>query len=176
MARPRTARRGFVRPPKKTVIWIGAGVGLTTLAGSTKQLVSSLSAGALLLRPFTIMRTRMILCFSSDQDIATETPHGAFGRIVVTDTAAGIGVTAVPDPSPVTGDPDADWFVHQPLCDKVNSQNAGFFGVAAFVQFVVDSKAMRKVGERDDIVSMTKMDTAQGALLVSSGRMLIQLH
>ena len=56
MAR-RVARARFVRPAPRTKMWIGAGVGITTALGSTTQLISLLSAGALLLRPFTILRT-----------------------------------------------------------------------------------------------------------------------
>ena len=83
MAR-RGVSRGFVRPPKRTVMWIGAGIGLGTFAGSTLALVSTLSAGALLLRPFTVMRTRMDLLIATDQAAADETPHGSYGKIVAT--------------------------------------------------------------------------------------------
>ena len=172
----RRTRSRFVRPQPRTKIWIGSGVGQTTLVGSTKALISTLSAGALLLRPFTILRTRQEVFFASDQDTAIESPFGDYGKIVVTDTAAAIGVTAVPDPSSSAGDPDADWFVHLPMSDKVNSANAEKFGVAAGHHYQIDSKAMRKVGPDDNIVSMATMDSAFGAIIITHGRMLIQLH
>ena len=59
--------RRFVRPAPKTKIWIGAGAGTTVLAASSATLVSVLNAGALALRPFTILRTRMDLLVASDQ-------------------------------------------------------------------------------------------------------------
>ncbi len=169
-------RSRFVRPPERTKIWIGAGVGSVVLVASTKQLLGTLSAGALLLRPFTILRTRMELRISSDQSSATERCFGDFGRIVVTDTASGIGVTAVPNPGSQTGDPDADWFVHQSMSvDSINGTNVGFDG-AAGANYIVDSKAMRKVGPNDDIVSMFMTEAAFGGNIITHGRMLIQLH
>ena len=118
----------------------------------------------------------MEIGFANDQDTASESPFGDYGRIVVTDTAAAIGVTAVPDPGSISGDPEADWFVHQPCYIKVNSQNAGFFGVNACWRYVVDSKAMRKVGPDDNVVAMFAMENAFGAELITHGRTLIQLH
>ncbi len=179
MARRTFARgRSFVRPPKRTVMWIGSGVGLTTIVASSVQLISSLSAGALALRPFTIMRTRQEIWFDSDQLAANEDPQGDYGKIVVTETAAGVGATAVPDPSSIDGDPDSDWFVHQPV--MVQFKTAGTIQawqvIANQIRYTIDSKAMRKVGADDDIVSMFSETGGHGAELYTRGRMLIQLH
>ena len=176
MAR-RAARGRFVRPNPRTKMWIGAGVGRTTIVAGSKQFISSLSAGALLLRPFTILRTRMLISFFSDQEAADEGPFGSYGRIVVTDTAAAVGVTAIPDPGSTTGDPDAGWFVHQPVWTQL--QIIG--GISAAIvsspnSYVVDAKAMRKVGPDDNIVSMFSEEAGVGAFLTTQGRMLIQLH
>ena len=174
MAR-RTARARFVRPPARTTMWIGSGVGITTVPESTKVLVSTLSSGSLLLRPFTILRTRMLIQWSSDQVAATETPEGDYAKMVVTDTAAAIGVTAVPDPSSVDGDPEADWFLFQSLISRVAFSSA--VGVTRMGwQYTVDSKAMRKVGPDDDIVAVVSETGAVAARLITRGRMLIQLH
>ncbi len=174
MAHRRSSR--FIRPAPRTKMWIGSGVGVTTLTASTKALISTLSAGALLLRPFTILRVHMDILYASDQDTATETPRGSYGKIVVTDTAAALGVTAIPDPSSTSGDPEAGWFVHQTMSYRINSQNAGFFGVDVGHYYTIDSKAMRKVGPDDDIVAMFTQDASVGGLLITQGRTLIQLH
>ena len=42
--------------------------------------------------------------------------------------------------------------------------------------YVIDSKAMRKVGIDDDAVSLFSMRPAVGAFLQIEGRQLIQLH
>ena len=173
-------RARFVRSAPRTKMWIGQGVGETSVGASAKVFVSSLSAGALFLRPFTILRTHMLITVYSDQSTAIETTFGAFGKIVVTDTAAAIGVTAVPDPSGIAGDPEADWYVWQALQNRFFIDIDGAAGVGvdsrASQQYVIDSKAMRKVGPDDNEVSMVSNDAAVGFILTTIGRQLIQLH
>ena len=176
----RRSRSRFVRPAPRTKMWIGDGVGSTTITGAAVQLIGSLSAGALLLRPFTILRTHLFLTLLSDQQTAIETSFGTFGEIVVTDAATAIGATAIPDPSVLTGNPEADWFVSQPMfvqffIDVNGTDGIGMDGDAGH-HYVVDSKAMRKVGPDDDVVLMYSSDTAAGSLLITQGRTLIQLH
>ena len=170
MARRHSSR--FIRPAKKTKIWIGTNVGETVITASTKHLVSVLGAGALLLRPFTILRTHMEILYVTDTTTATETLFGQYGRMVVTDTASGIGVTAVPSPS---DEPEADWFVHQLMSGRQQFADASGFGMAGHHYFI-DSKAMRKVGPDDDVVGVFDQVSATGALLIIQGRALIQLH
>ncbi len=176
----RRTRGRFVRPQPRTKMWIGQGVGISTLTASSKNLVSTLSAGALLLRPFTILRTHMEIVLVSDQEVAVEFPACSYGEIVVTDTAAAIGVTAVPNPSGVSGDPEADWYVWQAMFTKFLIDINGTDGIGldadAGHHYVIDSKAMRKVGPDDDVVAMATMETAFGAVIHTNGRQLIQLH
>ncbi len=162
----------FIRPAPRTKMWIGAGVSETVITASTKHFISSLSAAALLLRPFTILRTHMDILYVTDTTSASETLSGIYGRIVVTDTASGIGVTAVPSP---LDSPEADWFVDQAMTGRQQFADATGFGMAGH-HYTIDSKAMRKVGPDDDIVAMFDQFTATGALLVTLGRTLIQLH
>ncbi len=161
-------------------MWIGHGVGATAVAGNTKQLVSVLSAGALLLRPFTILRTHLTLQVHSDQFTAIESSIASYGSIVVTDTASAIGVTAVPDPSGISGDPDADWYLWQGLSNTFFIDVNGTDGIGVDgdlgAKWEIDSKAMRKVGPDDDIVDMASSDNALGFTLTTIGRQLIQLH
>ena len=165
----------FVRPNPRTKMWIGAGVGDETLSGSTLTFSSSYSAGALLLRPFTILRTRMDILFYSDQEAADETYHGTYGEVIVTDAAVAVGVTALPNPSGVSGDPEQDWFVWQAMSGRAVVTAVGNEGLAGW-HYVIDSKAMRKVGPSDDSVTMIDMEGAAGARIVTNGRQLIQLH
>ena len=168
----------FVRPPVRTKMWIGGGVGATTVLGSSKTLISTLSAGALLLRPFTVLRTHLELHYRSDQQAASEFQSGAYGKIVVTDTAAAIGATAVPSPSGTAGDPEAAWFAMQEVMNFFQFiSGVGFAsGDGAGARFTIDSKAMRKVGPDDNIASVFTQDAAVGAIIFTAGRMLIQLH
>ena len=176
MARRFTRGARFVRPAPRTKMWIGAGVGETSLAGSTKVFVGSYSAGALALRPFTILRTHLECIYGSDQLVATENPFGTLGIIVVTDTAAAVGVTAIPDPGGTGGDPDADWFVYQPMAMRFAFLSSVGFNGDDWAHYAIDSKAMRKVGIDDDAVTMFSQESTVGGTVLTTGRQLIQLH
>ena len=172
------ARRGrtrFIRPAARTKMWIGGGVGTSSVVADSENLISSLSAGALLLRPFTILRTRLELAISTDQQSATETPFGDFGMIVITDTAVAVGITAIPMPGSTIGDPDADWFVHQPMSTRLIFSSAVGM-LLSFVHYTVDSKAMRKVGPDDNVVQVWSQEASVGGVIMTHGRLLIQLH
>jgi len=175
MAR-RRGTRAFVRPPPRTKMWIGAGVGAQTVTGGAAFLSSSLSAGALALRPFTILRTRILLTFETDQEAADERPQASYGKIVVTDAASAIGVTAVPNPSGISGNPEADWFVWQAMFVGVRLASPIGFATPSNVSYTIDSKAMRKVGPSDDIVTIVDAENSDTAIMSTNGRMLIQLH
>ncbi len=157
-------------------MWIGAGVGTTTIVASTDVLVGVLSAAALLLRPFTILRTHLYVTINSDQAAATERLIATIGSIVVTDTAAALGITALPDPSGIAGDPEADWFVWQALIMRFEFFSGAGFQNDAFTRYDIDSKAMRKVGPDDQVATILANDSSVGGELVTQGRRLIQLH
>ncbi len=83
----RRTRGRFIRPAPRTKIWIGAGVGATSVGSLATVLISSLSAGALALRPFTVLRTHLLIGIHSDQSVSVEDMVGSFGHIVVTEAA-----------------------------------------------------------------------------------------
>ncbi len=118
----------------------------------------------------------MLISFVSDQIVAAESPFGSYGKIVVTDAASASGAGAIPAPGTISGAPDADWFVHQPVAAEFKILSNSGFESGGGRQYVVDSKAMRKVGPDDDIVGMFDMEVALGGILITQGRMLIQLH
>ena len=175
MAR-RVARVRFARPAPRTKMWIGWGVGNATVVASTVKLLFTYSAGALLLRPFTILRTRGIIAIKSDQEAASEFPFGSFGELIVTDTAAALGITALPNPDSFLGggDPEADWYIHQ-VCQVDFVRSASGLSSPAASEYMIDSKAMRKVGPDDDGAALFA-PTGVGCQVFTGGRQLIQLH
>ncbi len=170
----------FVRPQPRTKMWIGDGVGVQNIAASATVLVGTLSAGALLLRPFTILRSYLEVHVQSDQSTAIEAFIASVGEIIVTDTATGIGVTAIPDPSGISGDPEADWFLWSSVMNSFFIDINGTDGIGVDgnngMHYQLDSKAMRKVGPDDDLALMFSNETAVGLPLSTNGRRLIQLH
>ena len=171
MARRRS--RTFVRPPKSTLLWLGTGGSVATLVSNSNNFLFTLNAAALLLRPFTIIRSRFTLLFDSDQLAVSENPTGQLGKIVVQEEASAAGVASLPAP---IADSDADWFVHQGLSMSfLFASSVGVFGDAGN-KYVVDSKAMRKVGTNEQVVTLVELRNAGGALLNLEGRTLIKLH
>jgi len=158
----------------RQMVWVGLDLDEVAVGANTAVLASTLNAAALALRPFTIVRTRYEILWISDQLAATEQPHGAYGQIVVSEEAAAAGAASVPDP---IGQSDAAWFVFEPLIVRLSfGNNTGFSANAGFHQRV-DSKAMRKVGNNDQVISVvTNSDTAAGAQLSVTGRLLVKLH
>jgi len=164
--------RTFVRPAPKTKLWIGVLLGQTTLAASTKVLVGSFSASALGLRPFTILRTHLECHYETDQVATSEAPFGIMGWGIFNDTAVSLGVTALPSPS---GSPEQDWYVYQAMSSSFVFGDATGFGTVG-KGYIIDSKAMRKVGLDDDQAVMFTQTASVGADLTIQGRQLIQLH
>ena len=169
MAR-RTLR--FVRPQKNTKVWIGFNIAATTIVASTASLHSQLNAAALALRPFTVLRTRALITYESDQFAAIERPEGILGKIVVTEQAVAAGIASIPDP---LTEPNASWFVYEGVSDTLAfATSVGFQQVGT--RYQLDSKAMRKVGINEQLVSVFVQGSAVGAILTIEGRTLVQLH
>ena len=166
--------RGGVR--RRETAWFAIPPSSNTLAAASVAVLSgSFNAAALALRPFTIVRTRGILHFRSDQTGALENYQAAFGMAVVYDQAVAIGVTAVPTPDTDRG---SDLFF---VFEEGYSQFTFISGVGVDpdggLTFRYDSKAMRKVEVGQD-VAITAEATAlsAGVTVVDGGRMLIKLH
>ena len=155
-------------------VWIGVILGPTTVAAATNSLVGVLNAAALALRPFTVMRTRLDVMWASDQVAAIEDPFGFLGCIVVSDQATAAGVASVPAPGTNT---DAPFFVHQGMSTLFNFiTGVGFEGNSA-MHYEINSKAMRKVGNNEDIAFVvSNSNSADGADVHILGRILVKLH
>ncbi len=178
MANIRRSRAGgFIRGgrSRRETLWIGvdpAVVGLTVGGGT---LTHALNASALALRPFTITRSRMTIQWSSDQTAATERQFGAYGLAVVSDEALAIGVTAVP--TPVTDSSSDLWLLHQWLMSQFIVTSA-IGSESVYQQIDIDSKAMRKVEDGQDIAFVGELATgvSDGFTLLVAGRLLVKLH
>jgi len=166
-------RRGVMR---RESLWF-AGVYVRSVLGSASTAViqTSLNAGALALRPFTIVRTRGHILYRSDQESAAENQDVSFGMAVVSDQSVAIGVTAVPTPFADNG---SDlWFVYESMSARFGFITGVGFDQQSGVERIVDSKAMRKVeGGQDVIIAAETADISGGVTITSFVRMLIKLH
>ena len=174
MARRSSLRTHLIRTGRKTFWFTGLHSSVALAGASTAVIVSSLNAAALALRPFTIVRTRGFVGLASDQVIATENQGATYGEIIVSDQALAIGVTAVP--TPVT-DSQSGWHVFEALADQFDFVSGVGARQVAMNLREIDSKAMRKVEEGQDLV--TVLETAgysSGIVAKIFSRVLIKLH
>jgi len=181
MAFVNTGRKsGFIRRGgvmRRESMWFTITRTATVLgtAGSV-ALITSLNAAALALRPFTIVRTRGLWNCRSDQTGALEAYATSFGMAVVSDQSVAIGVTAIPTPETDRG---SDlWFVYEDMASQfLFISGVGVHPNAGEV-LRFDSKAMRKVEDGQDIVSVIENFAlaATGTTNTISGRLLIKLH
>ncbi len=118
----------------------------------------------------------MLVTYRSDQTGTTERPFGSLGHIVITETASAAGIASIPSPSGISGDPEADWFVWQAMFGGLLSITQIGIVTQEAVQYIIDSKAMRKVGPDDDLVGVFSQENAVGGIINTNGRRLIQLH
>ena len=146
------------------------------VAGGGTQLFA-LSTAEKALRLFTVVRSRLLVGITSDQVAASETQVGALGIAVVSDQAVGIGVTA--EPTPIT-DMNSDlWMVHQLLYNEFLFATGASFESDSIHQYVIDSKAMRKVQDGEDLIVVGELSGAAssgGFNMTVGGRILVKLH
>ena len=168
MARRHSSLTRFIRPAPRTKVWVGISLGDDTIPAATVQLLGSLNAAALALRPFTILRTHIDLLYSSDQDAAVERLRGSFARGIFSEQAVTAGIASLPDPA---SEFDESWFVYQSV-----SYLSDTLGGDVGQHYAIDSKAMRKVGPNDNVATIFTQAAGVGATLTTSGRYLVQLH
>ena len=138
-------------------------------------LTHTMTAAELARRPFTVVRTRMTVSIATDQLSADESQVGAIGLCVVSSQAVAIGVTAVP--TPLTDLASDLWFVHQPLLSEMILNTAIGFDSNGGHVYEIDSKAMRKVNDDEEIIVVVEGSGAfQGAIIKTVGRLLIKDH
>ena len=167
-----TRRQG----PRRESRWFTSVWTSDAIATDGSVIITSLDAAALALRPFTIVRTRGFLHFSTDQAGSTEQQAVIYGEIVVKDEAVAVGITAVPTPE---SEADSDWHVFEPMATRfVLNSAVGFVHPAGFgMQF--DSKAMRKVDVGSDLINVAEVGASgisEGVIFRAFTRTLIKLH
>ncbi len=160
-------------PTKRQMVWFGMGLASTVVASGGSVLLGVLNAAALALRPFTIVRTRLLIHWASDQTGASEIPQGVFTMGVVSDNASSAGIASIP-----TGisEPDGDFFVYEGMINDFTFITGTGIDASGGSQYVVDSKAQRKVGLNDDIVQAVELRSQGGAGINIEGRLLVKLH
>ena len=159
--------RGHVGGSKRHGEWSSSTplTALTVLAGSTAlltQIFVPQDAGE------TIIRTRGLFGWSSDQTSAGEDQMGAVGIGVVSEQAATVGITAVPHP-----DTDAawgGWLWHSYYASRLSAASAVGFEPGMFHRITIDSKAMRKLGESERMIVVVENSNPGGIVLYDSIR------
>ncbi len=180
MANVHTSNRsGFIRrsgASRRQTLWIKIIETSTQLsAAGSVVLFGGFSAAVLALRPFTIVRTRILHHVRSDQSAADEDYVAAVGMAIVTDQALAAGVASVPTPM-LEADSDA-WFLWNAIAGHFEFEtNAGYRDTGHLEN--VDSKAMRKVEDGFDIAIAIENGASPflGTQTILTGRMLIKLH
>ena len=170
----RAFRRGAAAiRAKRVTSWFDIPFATTTMTAPGGTIVLSLTAAELAKRPFTIVRTVMLIHSTSDQIGADEQQFGAIGMCVVSDQAAAIGVTAVP--TPVTDAASDLWFFHQNYASEFAFVTGVGFDAAAGSNRYVESRAMRKVNDDEDVLVIAELAAVgQGQSVTVAGRLLIK--
>ena len=156
--------------------WIGLTPFADSLDGNGTVLVSVGNAAFLELRPLTIIRTHLFWSFGSDQTIASEFMACALGMAIVSDTAAVAGVASLP--TPITDQGSDKWWIWDFATGQYEFQSAvGTNPNFDSMSYRIDSKAMRKVNDGENFVTVLEAPSISNGLTVTTaGRMLIKLH
>jgi len=173
MARRHIVTRSGAR---RETLWFFTSIVRATLTANGGTLLTSLNAAALALRPFTIVRTHQTIHIKSDQVAASEVQIGAWAALVVSEAASAAGVASVPTPIS-EGDSDL-FFAYQAMVNEFTLATAVGIDADAGTQYVLDSKAMRRVNGDQDVITVAEVDasTGDGMVITTFGRMLVKLH
>ena len=169
-------RRGFSGPrgARRATEWTGtleAAVTFTGVGAGAKSLLLTADQ----LAPSTIVRTRGIVTLKSDQFAASEDQIGALGVAVVTTTAAGVGVTAMP--GPMSDESSDKFYVLEMFGNTMQLGSAVGFDPRFGITREIDSKAMRKVDNEETLVVIWENGVNGNAVAVLVNlRTLFKLH
>jgi len=169
-------RRGHrVTRSRRETSWLGIDIVSQSLNGAA-AITHVMTAAELAKRPFTVVRTHLSVRIESDQSAASEKQMGGIGLCVVSSQAVAVGVTAVP--TPLTELESDLWFVHQIMQDSFLFGDATGFTDPTGTIYNIDSKAMRRVNDDQEIVIVGEgAGGAFGGLIMDiAGRLLIKEH
>ncbi len=125
-----------------------ASTAYAVLAANTKLIVA-IFAPTLAQVGETVRRSRCTLGIGTDQGAGIEEQIGAFAAGVFSDEAIAAGAASLPDP--ITQGGDDYWFLYQPFMRKGMDSSAA---APTFTEYMIDSKAMRKVEPGKSVVYM----------------------
>jgi len=160
---------------RREMVWLPLAPTNTAFVPSQAVLFSSMNAAALALRPFTIVRTKGWMRIVSDQTANSENQYIIVGKIVVKSPAVTAGIASIPTPISEAG---ADFFVYESISAGLLVSSATSV-LEAGQQRSYDSKAMRKVQDDEDIVSVAETPAtgiSEGLTLFTNDRILLKLH
>ena len=126
----------------------------------------------------TIIRTRgeLLVYLTGAGGAKTEGFRYGFGMCVVSENAAGVGITAIP--APITDIAWDGWFVYETGTIAQMFTGLGEASPTQSSRIVIDSKAMRKIKQSDVIVGVIEFDEQGDGAEISanlSTRMLLKL-
>ena len=154
--------RSFSRAPrargaKKHTDWGASSaltVGIAVPAASAVLLEVFVPTGA----GETLVRTRGMFGWATDNASGSESQLGAFGIGVVSEQASSVGITAVPHPGTDAG--WGGWLYHSYWFSSSVQLSAVGLMPDMMHTIEIDSKAMRKVGENERIVIVVENTAA----------------
>jgi len=159
--------RSFVGGSKRHGEWAGSSpiTSFQALAAGTavlSQIFSPFVGGE------TVIRTRGLFSHASDQNAAVEDRVGAVGIGVVSAQAVSVGITAVPHPDTDSG--WNGWLYHSYFAGRMGFASASGFNPGMAVDIVIDSKAMRKVGDEERVVVVVQNSASTGMVFYDAIR------
>ncbi len=170
--------RGSRSGPRRAVDWAISiqDSGFTALAAvTTANLGGGLALSGISTGPFTIIRIRGLLSIATDQEAQSEVQVGALGITVVTLRAAAAGVASLPRPQ---SDPFADWMLYESFAQRFRFVSGVGVGWRTVHQYVLDSKAMRKIDAPSEQSLAVMIENAGGNVIEHSIhlRALVKFH
>ena len=137
--------------PSRQVSWEVGPRGSVATSTTSNSLFPTAAEAAL--DKLTIVRTRgQLIVEYTTGDAVAEGHEWAFGMCIVSQNAAGIGVTAVPDP--LIDIAWEGWFVYEMGIVKQVGTTLDQSEIGAGQRIEIDSKAMRKLRITDNVVAV----------------------
>jgi len=172
----RQRRRLIATGSRRETSWLDIEPALFTVSGGGSALLThTMTAAELARRPFTIIRTHVLIHVQSDQLAASENFLGAWGGCIVSSQARAIGITALP--TPITDMASDLFFIHSVIAGRFAFQTGVGFDDNAGNIVRLDSKAMRKINDDQEVVFTLEGDALGGGLnAMIAGRLLIKEH
>ena len=163
MARRQFSGRGRVPAPKRQI----ANDGLNTCSNLTATfgaatLLKGLLSGFLVAEEaaLTLVRTRgMITMGILTSGAANNVITGAYGQIVVSTDAIGVGITAVPGP---LTDIENDWYVWVPFALRADTIAEAPVNITSNMAINYDSRGQRKLKNGEALISVIEMCQSDG--------------